>query len=269
QIKNFGELGLPPILRDISLRKRGLVLVVGAAGSGKSTTMAAVVDYRASNSPGHIITIEDPIEFHHSHSRSIVTQREVGIDTKSYPEALKNALRQAPDVILIGEIRDKETMETALSFAETGHLCLSTLHANNANQVIERILTFFPMAMHGQVHTLLSLTLRAVISQRLIPRVEGTRAAAVEVLIDTPRVKDLIRKGETGLLKETMAKGVQEGMQTFDQSLFELFRKGQISYETALAQADSANDLRLRIKTEGLLKTPKEKKEPSFRLKTT
>ncbi len=268
-IMGFKELGLAPVFEDISISKRGLVLVVGAAGSGKSTTLAAMVDYRASNAPGHIITIEDPIEFLYSHKRSILTQREVGTDTHSYREALKNALRQTPDVIFIGEIRDTETMEMALAFAETGHLCLSTLHANNANQAIERILTFFPGTMHEQVHVLLSLNLRAIMAQRLVPRTDGKRVAAVEILLDTPRVKDLIRKGEVGLLKETMAKGAQEGMRTFDQSLFELFRGGQISYETALSHADSANDLRQRIESEGLTVKSKKTQGPSFRLKTS
>lgn len=269
QVPTFRELGLPLVLEEISMSRRGLVLVVGAAGSGKSTTLAAMVDHRAANASGHIITIEEPIEFLHSHGRSIVTQREVGIDTHSYLLALKNALRQAPDVILIGEIRDVETMEMVISFTETGHLCLSTLHANNANQAIERILTFFPVAMHEQINVLLSMTIRAIISQRLVPKTDGTRVAAVEVLLDTPRVKDLIRKGETGLLREVMASGTQEGMQTFDQSLFELFKGGQISYETALSYADSVNDLRLRIKTEGRHEPPKETKKPSFRLKTS
>lgn len=268
-VMEFKELGLPPVFETISMNKRGLVLVVGAAGSGKSTTLASMIDYRASNAPGHIITIEDPIEFLFSHKRSIVTQREVGSDTHSYKEALKNALRQAPDVIFIGEIRDTETMEMALAFAETGHLCMSTLHANNANQAIERILTFFPMNIHEQVYMLLSLNLRAIISQRLVPRMDGTRVAAVEVLLDTPRVKDLIRKGEVELLKEAMGKGVQEGMQTFDQSLFELFKDGQISYETALSHADSVSDLRLRIKTEGLAEESKAAQKSSFKLKTT
>lgn len=269
RILNFAELNLPPVLEDISMSKRGLVLVVGAAGSGKSTTLAAMVNHRACNAPGHIITVEDPIEFLYSHNRSIVTQREVGSDTLSYREALKNALRQAPDVVLIGEIRDTETMEIALSFAETGHLCLSTLHANNANQAIERILTFFPASMHEQVYVLLSLNLRAIVSQRLIPRTDGTRALAIEILLDTPRVKGLIHKGEVELLKEAMEKGTQEVMMTFDQSLFDLFKEGHISYETALSHADSMSNLRLRIKTEGLMKESKKTKGPSLRLKTS
>lgn len=269
-VKGLKELGLPPILETVSMSKRGLVLVVGAAGSGKSTTLASMIEYRASNAPGHIITVEDPIEFLFSHKRSIVTQREVGSDTHSYKEALKNALRQTPDVIFIGDIRDTETMEMALSFAETGHLCMSTLHANNANQAIERIRTFFPMTMHEQVHVLLSLNLRAIISQRLVPRTDGTRVAAVEVLLDTPRVKNLLHKGEIELLKEAMGKGTQEGMQTFDQSLFALFKEGVISYETALSHADSVSELRLRVKTEGLVEEDsKAVQKSSFKLKTT
>ncbi|MCQ4573775.1 MAG: PilT/PilU family type 4a pilus ATPase [Candidatus Brocadiales bacterium] len=270
RVMSFTELGLPPILGDISMSRRGLVLVVGTAGSGKSTTLAAMVDYRASNASGHIVTVEDPIEFLYTHKRSIVTQREVGTDTHSYGDALRNAFRQAPDVILIGEIRDTETMEAALSFAETGHLCMSTLHANNANQAIERILTFFPAAMHEQVYVLLSLNLRAIVSQRIVPTTTGgSRVAAMEILLDTPRVKDLIHKREVELLKETMAKGNQEGMFTFDQSLFELFKGGQISYETALSHADGMSDLRLRIKTEGLMKESKGTRKSSFKLKTT
>ncbi|MCP4365328.1 MAG: PilT/PilU family type 4a pilus ATPase [Planctomycetes bacterium] len=272
KVEGFKELGLPRVLENISMSQRGLVLVVGAAGSGKSTTLASMLDYRSSNATGHIITIEDPIEFVYSHKRSIVTQREVGIDTHSYKEALKNALRQSPDVIFIGEIRDTETMEAALSFAETGHLCLSTLHANNASQGIDRILTFFPMTMHQQVRALLSMNLRAIISQRLVPRTDGattTRTPAVEILLDTPRTRDLIRKGEEDLLKETMAKGAGEGMQTFDQSLFELFKARHISLETTLSYADNIGDLRLKIKTEGLVKESKETEGPSLKLRTT
>ncbi len=269
KMEGFKELGLPRILEDISMSKKGLVLVVGAAGSGKSTTLASMVNFRASNAAGHIITVEDPIEFLYAHKRSIITQREVGIDTRSYKEALKNALRQTPDVIFVGEIRDTETMETALSFAETGHLCLSTLHANNASQAIDRILTFFPMTMHQPVRALLSQNLRAIISQRLVPGTDGSRVAAVEVMLDTPRVRDLIRKGEEDLLKEAMTKGTQEGMQTLDQSLFEMFKAGDISYETALSYADSVSDLRLKIKTEGLMKESKGAEGPSFKLTKT
>ncbi len=265
-IKSIDDLGLPGLLKNIAMTKRGLVIVVGATGSGKSTTLAAMIDYRNSNAPGHIITIEDPIEFIYAHKKSIVTQREVSLDTESYSEALKNALRQAPDVILIGEIRDRETMESALSFAETGHLCLSTLHANNANQAIERIITFFPADQHNQVYLLLSLNLKAIISQRLVPSVDGRRVAAMEILIDTPRVKDLILKREIDLIKETMARGNQEGMQTFDQALYEFYKEGIITMETAVAYADSPNDLKLKIKMEGLQKGP-EKKVPAFKLR--
>jgi twitching motility protein PilU len=216
EVDSLAQLGLPPILGDIALTQRGLVLVVGATGSGKSTTLAAMVDYRNSIEGGHIITIEDPIEFVHRHKKAIVTQREVGFDTHSYQAALKNALRQAPDVIMIGEIRDTETMEAAITFAETGHLCLGTLHSNNANQAIERIINFFPATRHGQIYLQLSLNLRAIISQRLIPSPDGGRVAALEILMDTPRIKDLIKKGEVDTLKEGMEQGVQEGCQTFD-----------------------------------------------------
>jgi len=247
-IKTLDDLGLPQILKDNSMEKRGLVLVVGGSGTGKSTTLAAMIDYRNSNSPGHIITVEDPIEFIHLHKRSLVTQREVGMDTNSFADALKNTMRQAPDVILIGEVRDVETMESAITFAETGHLCLGTLHANNANQALERILNFFPEERHPQILLQLSLNLRAIISQRLIATPDGRRVAAVEILIATPRVKDLIYKNEVNLLKETMAQGSQDGMQTFDQHIFNLYKEGRISYENAIAYADSANDVRLRIK---------------------
>ncbi len=247
-LQGFEELGLPPILGDISMTKRGLVIVVGATGSGKSTTLSAMIDHRNSNADGHIITIEDPVEFVHKHKLSIINQREVGIDTNSFSEALKNTLRQAPDVILIGEIRDTETMNAAIAFAETGHLCLATLHANNANQSIERIINFFPAERHEQIYLLLSLNLRSIISQRLIPTVDDKRVAALEILMDTPRIKDLILKKEIGMLKETMQQGKQEGMQTFDQAIYGFFMQGKINYETAIAYADSANDLRLKIK---------------------
>ena len=249
-IRTIDELGLPQIFKTLALVKRGLVLIAGRTGSGKSTTLAAIIDYRNSNSTGHIVTIEDPIEFVHSHKMSIITQREIGIDTHGYGSALKHTLRQAPDVILIGEIRDVETMEAAVDYAETGHLCLGTIHANNANQAIERVMNFFPPERHLQIYLQLSLNLKAIISQRLIPSVDGTRIAAVEILLDTPRVKDLIHKAQVELLKEAMAKGTMEGMQSFDQSIFDLYKQGHIEFDNAIAYADSANDLRLRIKME-------------------
>lgn len=248
EIDTLDDLKLPPILKDISLTKRGLVLVVGGTGTGKSTTLAAMIEYRNTNTPGHIVTIEDPIEFLYPHRMSIVSQRELGIDTLSYGSALKNTLRQAPDVILIGEVRDKETMESAVAFAETGHLCLSTLHANNANQAIERIMNFFPPEKHDQIYFQLSLNIRAIISQRLIPALDGKRSAAIEILIDTPRAKDLIMKKKIDVLKEAMTEGTAEGMQTFDQAIFILYKEGKINYENAMAYADSSNDLRLKIK---------------------
>lgn len=251
-VMSIDEMGLPSILKDIVMTKRGLVLVVGATGSGKSTTLAAMIDHRNANEAGHIITIEDPIEFVHRHKQSVVTQREVGFDTHSFQAALKNTLRQAPDVILIGEIRDTETMEAAIVFAETGHLCLGTLHSNNANQAIERIMNFFPRERHAQIYLQLSLNLRSIISQRLIPSLNGKRVAALEVLMDTPRIKDLIKKGDVDALKDGMEQGIQEGCQTFDQALFSLYKDGQISLEQALANADSANNLRLKIKLAGL-----------------
>lgn len=265
-IQTIDDLLLPQVFKDIAMTKRGLVLVVGATGSGKSTTLAAMIDHRNANNSGHIITVEDPIEFVHRHKKSVITQREIGIDSLSFHNALKNTLRQAPDVILVGEIRDTETMESAITFAETGHLCLGTLHANNANQAIERIINFFPSERHEQIYMLLSLNLRAIISQRLIPAKDGKRAGAFEVLLDTPRIKDLILKKEIGLLKEMMAKGNQEGMMTLDQSLFQLFKEGKISYENAIAYADSANDLRLRIKSEGI-EGEKEGQTAHFKLK--
>ena len=252
EIQSVHELGLPPVLKEIAMTKQGLVLVVGATGSGKSTTLAAMIDQRNSNSPGHIISVEDPIEFVHRHKRCIVNQREVGFDTHSFQEALKNAMRQAPDVILIGEIRDSETMEAAITFADTGHLCLGTLHSTNANQSFERILNFFPQTRHPQILMQLSLNLRSIISQRLIPSVDGKRVVAVEILMDTPRVKDLIKKEQIDVLKEAMEQGIQEGCQTFDQALFTLYKEGKISLEQALVNADSANNLRLKIKMEGL-----------------
>ena len=245
-------LGLPQVMKQVAMTKRGLVLVVGATGSGKSTTLASMVDHRNQHQAGHIITVEDPIEFVHEHRKSIITQREIGFDTTSYQMALKNCLRQAPDVILIGEIRDLETMEAAITFAETGHLCLATLHSNNANQSIERIMNFFPVARHPQIYLQLSLNLRAIISQRLIPSLDGKRVPALEVMLDTPRIKDLIKKAEIDTLKEAMEQGVQEGCQTFDYVLLGLFRDGKISLDQALVNADSANNLRLKIKLEGV-----------------
>ena len=246
------QLGMPPILRQLCDKEKGLVLVTGPTGSGKSTTLAAMIDHRNSTSPGHIITVEDPVEFVHRHKKSVITQREVGFDTMSFQAALKNTLRQAPDVILIGEIRDTETMEAGIAFAETGHLCLGTLHANNSNQAIERIMNFFPSERHAQIYLQLSMNLRAIISQRLVPGVDGKRVAAMEILMDTPRVKDLIKKGQVDQLKDAMEQGVQEGCQTFDYVLFTLYRDGKISLEQALINADSANNLRLKIKLAGL-----------------
>jgi twitching motility protein PilU len=253
EIPSFDSLALPPVLKDVSMLKRGLVLIVGATGSGKSTTLASMIDLRNSNDEGHIITVEDPIEFVHKHKKSIVTQREVGFDTNSFQHALENAMRQAPDVILIGEIRTSETMEAALTFADTGHLCFGTLHSTNANQSFERILNFFPAARYSQVLLQLSLNLRAIVSQRLVPALGGSRVAAVEVLLDTPRIKDLIKKGDIDTLKEAMEQGIREGCQTFDQALFVLYQAGKITIEEALANADSANNLRLKIKLAGLL----------------
>ena len=257
----LAELGLPPVISDIAMSRRGLALIVGATGSGKSTTLAAIIDHRNVNEAGHIITIEDPIEFVHRHKRSIVTQREVGFDTLSFQAALKNTLRQAPDVILIGEIRDTDTMEAAITFAETGHLCLATLHSNNANQAIERIMNFFPSERHAQIYLQLSLNLRAIISQRLVRSVDEKRVVAMEILTDTPRIRDLIKKGEVDVLKEAMEQGSAEGCQTFDQALFTLYKDGKISLEQALANADSANNLRLKIKLAGL-RIDEESKEP-------
>ena len=248
EILTIEDLELPPILNDVAMTKRGLVLVVGATGSGKSTTLASMIDHRNKNSAGHIITIEDPIEFVYEHKKSIVNQREVGVDTESFHIALKNTLRQAPDVILIGEIRDLETMEAAITFAETGHLCLATLHSNNANQAMERIMNFFPPERHKQIYLQLSLNLRGIISQRLVKKPNGGRIVAVEVLLDTPRVKDLIHKAEIAELKEAMEKGSHLGLQTFDQALYDLYNAGKISLEEAIKNADSANNLRLRIK---------------------
>ncbi|SEP86433.1 twitching motility protein PilU [Ectothiorhodospira magna] len=249
KIPALEDLGLPPQLQDIAMTKRGLVIFVGGTGSGKSTSLAAMVGYRNHNSHGHIVTIEDPIEFVHQHASCLVTQREVGVDTESYEIALKNTLRQAPDVILIGEIRDRETMDYAIAFAETGHLCLSTLHANSTNQALDRIINFFPEERRQQLLMDLSLNLKSVISQRLIPLATGKgRVPAVEVMINSPLMSDLIFKGEIHEMKTLMAKSNEIGMQTFDQALFQLFESGQITYEDALRNADSVNDLRLRIK---------------------
>jgi twitching motility protein PilU len=230
--------------------------VTGATGSGKSTTQAAMLDHRNETTAGHILTVEDPIEFVHAHKRCLVNQREVGFDTVSFSEALKNTLRQAPDVILIGEVRDVETMEAAITFAETGHLCLATLHSNNANQAIERVMNFFPPSRHQEIYLQLSLNLRGIISQRLIPGLDGKRVAALEILLDTPWVKDLIKKGEVDTLKEAMEKSTLEGGQTFDQALFALYAEGRISEEQALANADSANNLRIRIKNLEIVEKP-------------
>jgi twitching motility protein PilU len=252
KIPKFDELNLPKVLADIALTKRGLVIFVGATGSGKTTSLAAMVGYRNEYSYGHIITIEDPVEYVHDHKNCIVTQREVGVDTESWETALKNTLRQAPDVILIGEVRARETMDYAIQFAETGHLCLCTLHANSANQALDRIINFFPEEKRDQLLMDLSLNLKAVISQRLIPNKDGKgRVPAVEVMINSPLVSDLIMKGDIPGIKDIMAKSGEAGMQTFDQSLFNLHEAGLISYDDALRNADSQNDVRLRIKLEG------------------
>jgi twitching motility protein PilU len=249
QLPTIDGMGLPQVLKDVVGTKRGLVIMVGATGSGKSTTLAAMVDHRNENTYGHIITIEDPVEFVHPHKNCIVTQREVGIDTDGWEAALKNTLRQAPDVILMGEIRDRETMEHAVAFAETGHLCMATLHANSANQALDRIINFFPEERRAQLLMDLSLNLKALVSQRLIPRQEGKgRAAAVEILLNTPLIGDLIFKGEVGEIKEIMKKSRQLGMQTFDQALYDLYEGNYITFEDALRNADSVNDLRLQIK---------------------
>jgi twitching motility protein PilU len=247
KIQSLAELRHPPILSDIMHSKRGLVLVVGGTGSGKSTTLAAMIDHRNQSATGHIITIEDPVEFIHPHRMCVVTQREVGIDTLSYRDALKNALRQAPDVILIGEIRDAETMESAITFAETGHLCVSTLHANNANQAIERVLNFFTPARQHEIRLQLSLNLRAIVSQRLVPALPSGRAAVLEILLDTPRIRELIKRGETDAIKDAMEQGTNEGCATFDSALFELVKTGRIGEAEALQAADSPNNLRIRI----------------------
>lgn len=248
KIPNFDSLNLPPVLKDVVMKKRGLVIFVGGTGSGKSTSLAAMVDHRNENCQDHIITIEDPIEFVHQHKKSIITQREVGVDTENWFAALKNTLRQAPDVILIGEIRDRETMDYALAFAETGHLCLATLHANNSNQALDRIINFFPEERRTQLLTDLSLNLQAFISQRLIPCEGGKgRVAAVEILLNSPIISEMIQKGEIHSIKEMMKKSTAMGMQTFDQALYELYERGDISFQDAIKNADSAHDLRLDI----------------------
>jgi twitching motility protein PilU len=248
-IPTIEELNLPPILKNLSMTKRGLIIFIGATGTGKSTSLASMIGYRNKNGSGHIITIEDPIEFVHPHENCIITQREVGIDTESYEVALKNTLRQAPDVILIGEIRDRETMNHAIAFAETGHLCLATLHANNANQAMDRIINFFSEDRRSQLFMDLSMNLKAFLAQQLIPRADGKgRRVCVEILLGTPLVHDVIRKGEVHKLKELMKQSGQQGMITFDQALFELYKAGEITYDDALHYADSANEVRLMVK---------------------
>ncbi|MBI3042154.1 MAG: PilT/PilU family type 4a pilus ATPase [Betaproteobacteria bacterium] len=257
-IPKFEDLNLPAVLKDVVMTKRGLIIMVGGTGSGKSTSLAAMVGYRNENSYGHIITIEDPVEYTHEHKNCVITQREVGVDTDSWHAALKNTLRQAPDVILIGEIRDRDTMDYAIAFAETGHLCMATLHANSANQALDRVINFFPEERKHQLLMDLSLNIRALVSQRLIPKKDGKgRVAAVEILLNSPLIQDLIFKGEVHEIKDIMKKSRELGMQTFDQHLFELYENGSISYEDALRNADSVNELRLMIKLHG--KEAKEK----------
>ena len=252
KIPKFEDLGLPDVLKEIAMTKRGLVIFVGGTGSGKSTSLAAMIGYRNENSFGHIITIEDPVEFVHEHNNCVITQREVGVDTDSWGIALKNTLRQAPDVILIGEVRDRETMDYAIAFAETGHLCMATLHANSTNQALDRIINFFPEERRHQLLMDLSLNVRAFVSQRLIPKIDGIgRAAAIEIMINSPLISDLIFKGDVHEIKEIIGRSRELGMQTFDQALFDLHEHGQISYEDALRNADSVNDLRLKIKLDG------------------
>ncbi|MCA3039286.1 MAG: PilT/PilU family type 4a pilus ATPase, partial [Rhodocyclaceae bacterium] len=251
-IPKMEDLNLPPVLKDVVMTKRGLVILVGGTGSGKSTTLAAMIGYRNENTYGHIITIEDPVEYVHDHKNCVVTQREIGVDTDNWFAALKNTLRQAPDVILIGEIRDRETMDYAIAFAETGHLCMSTLHANSTNQALDRIINFFPEERRHQLLMDLSLNLKAFVSQRLIPKKAGKgRVAAIEILLNSPLVQDLIFKGEVHEIKEIMKRSREIGMQTFDQALFDLYEGDFISYEDALRNADSLNDLRLNIKLNG------------------
>ncbi len=266
-IPDMESLGIPPIMTKLIMQKRGLVLFVGGTGSGKSTSLASLIDYRNKNDGGHIITIEDPIEYLHTHQKSIITQREVGTDTDTFQDALKNTLRQAPDVILIGEIRDQETMEHAITFAETGHLCISTLHANNANQAIDRILHFFPETQHKKLQLDLSLNLKGIISQRLIPSIDGKRALAAEILINTPLIGEQIKKGDISELKETMAKSENIGMQTFDGALFHLYKTGSITLEEALKNADSMNNLRLRVKLDS--NHPEEAQSDKYKIQET
>jgi twitching motility protein PilU len=266
KIRTLDDLGLPAVMRSIAMSRRGLVLVVGATGSGKSTLLAALIDHRNANEAGHILTVEDPIEFMHAHKQSIVTQREVGSDTRSYAAALKNALRQAPDVVLIGEIRDAETMEAAIAFAETGHLCLSTLHANNANQALQRILNFVPPTRQQEVRLQLSLNLRAVISQRLVPAASGGRVAALEILLDTPRVKDLVKEGDVDAIKDAIEQSAPDGCRTFDQSLFELYASGGIAEAQALQYADRQNNMRLLIERHRASGGGPADREPPLRL---
>lgn len=251
EIPNWKDLRLPPILTETVMKKRGLMLFVGATGSGKSTSLAALIDYRNSNSSGHIITIEDPVEYVHSHKKSLVNQREIGVDTRSWHNALKNALRQAPDVILVGEIRDRVTMEHALAFAETGHLCISTLHANNANQALDRIINFFPDERRDQLLMDLSTNIQAFVSQRLMPSTDGKRCAAIEVMLGTPMIAELILRGEFEGIKEIMEKSQNIGMKTFDNALFDLYQEGMITEEEALKNSDSPNNVRLKIKFAG------------------
>jgi twitching motility protein PilU len=270
KIPSLDELGMPPILKDVVMTKRGLVIVVGGTGSGKSTTLAGMIGHRNTNSYGHIITIEDPVEYVHNHINCMVTHREVGVDTDSWHNALKNTLRQAPDVILIGEIRDHETMEYAVAFAETGHLCLATLHANSANQALDRIINFFPEERRAQLLMDLSLNVKAFISQRLIPRKDGNgRVAAVEIMLNSPLIADMIFKGEVNNIKGVMAQSRELGMETFDGALFKLFDDGLISYEEALRNADSVNDLRLRIKLESKLSMDKDVMSGTHNLRMT
>ena len=261
------DLGLPPALKELVLSRRGLVLVTGATGSGKSTTLAALIDHRNVETRGHILTIEDPIEFVHPHKGCVITQREVGVDTDSFAAALKSALRQAPDVILIGEMRDLETVEAAIHFAETGHLVLGTLHANNANQAVERVMNFFPTEAHAQLYQQLALNLRGIVSQRLVPKVDGKgRVAAIEVMLNSPRVADLVSKGEIAALKGAIEANTQDGSRSFDQALYDLHRTGLITLDEALRQADSTNNLRLRIKMESAGQSADER--PKFSLKS-
>ena len=270
KIPDLDQMGMPPVLKDIVMTKRGLVIVVGGTGSGKSTTLAGMIGHRNRNSYGHIITIEDPVEYVHEHMNCIITHREVGVDTESWQAALKNTLRQAPDVILIGEIRDRETMEYAVAFAETGHLCMATLHANSANQALDRIINFFPEDRREQLLMDLSLNIKALISQRLIPKKDGTgRAAAIEIMLNSPLIADLIFKGEVHTIKEVMSKSRELGMETFDGALFQLYESGMIAYEEALKNADSVNDLRLRIKLESKLSGDRDVMSGTENLKLT